>query len=174
MSWQQEVDELQRRQDMAKAMGGPEGVERQHRTGKLTARERIAALADPNSFREFMALSGTGTYLNGELSGFSPRPFVDGTVTVGGRKAVVTAGDFTVRGGSAGRRGGMGQELSASERAIEWQLPYIRLLDASGGSVRRYRSAYRLTDQTNRMFVSTAFWLSRPVDTARWMAWRKA
>jgi acetyl-CoA carboxylase carboxyltransferase component len=138
MSWEKEIDELRRRQGMAEAMGGPEGVDRQHRTGKLTARERIAALADAGSFREFMALSGTGTYENGELSSFTPKPFIDGTLMLGGRKAVVTAGDFTVRGGSAGRRGGMGQELSASQRAIEWQLPHIRLLDASGGSVRSF------------------------------------
>src|SRR5580704_1398119 len=113
MSWKTEVDELQRRQGMAEAMGGPEGVARQRRTGKLTARERIAALADPDSFREFMALSGAGTYENGELSSFTPKPFVDGTLMLDGRRAIVTAGDFTVRGGSGGRRGGMGQELSA-------------------------------------------------------------
>lgn len=138
MSWENEVDELRRRQAMAEAMGGTEGVARQRRQGKLTVRERIAALADPGSFREFMALSGTGVYENGELSAFTPKPFVDGSLTLDGRKAIVTAGDFTVRGGSAGRRGGMGQELSASQRAIEWQLPYIRLLDASGGSVRTF------------------------------------
>jgi len=39
MSWQKEIDELQRRKAMAEAMGGPEGVARQHRQGKLTARE---------------------------------------------------------------------------------------------------------------------------------------
>ena len=62
MSWQKEVDELRRREAMAHGMGGPEGIARQRRQGKLTARERIAGLADPGSFREFMALSGTATY----------------------------------------------------------------------------------------------------------------
>ena len=58
-------------------------------------------------------------------------------MSIDGRKAVVAAGDFTVRGGSAARGsgGGLGQELTASRRALEWQLPYVRLLDASGGSV---------------------------------------
>jgi acetyl-CoA carboxylase carboxyltransferase component len=143
MSWQDEVDELRRREAMAEAMGGAEGIARQRRQGKLTARERIAALADPGSFREFGALSGAGTYEHGELIGFTPKPAVNGMVTLDGRKAFVTAGDFTVRGGSGGARGGMGQELSVTERALEWRLPYIRLLDASGGSVRSFEEMGR-------------------------------
>ncbi|MFI4974475.1 MAG: acyl-CoA carboxylase subunit beta [Caulobacterales bacterium] len=143
MSWQKEIDELRRREAMAEAMGGAEGVARQRRQGKLTARERIAALADPGSFREFGELSGAAAYENGELTGFTPKPFVNGALTLDGRKAFVTAGDFTVRGGSGGARGGMGQELSVTERAIEWRLPYIRLLDASGGSVRSFEEIGR-------------------------------
>jgi acetyl-CoA carboxylase carboxyltransferase component len=138
MSWQPEIDELHRRKEMAKAMGGAEGIARQRRQGKLTVRERIAALADPGSFDEFMGFSGTGSYEGGKLTHFTPKPSVDGTMRLDGRKVVVSAGDFTVRGGSAGRRGAMGQELSATQRAVEWQLPYIRLLDASGGSVRTF------------------------------------
>ena len=37
MSWQKEVDELRRRQLLAEGMGGPEGIARQHKRGKLTA-----------------------------------------------------------------------------------------------------------------------------------------
>jgi len=143
MSWQKEVDELQQRLALARQMGGPEGVARQRRDGKLTVRERIDALADPGSFREFMGLTGRGSYEDGTLTGFTPKPVVEGTLRLAGRKAVVTAGDFTVRGGSGGRRGGLGQELSASQRAIEWRLPYIRLLDAAGGSVRAFEEEGR-------------------------------
>ena len=139
MSWQSEVDELRRREAMARAMGGEEGVARQRRQGKLTVRERIDALADPGSFREFMALTGTGVYEDGALTGFTPKALVNGTMMLDGRKVFVSANDFTVRGGSAGGRGGgMGQELSAVERALEWRLPYVRLLDAAGGSVRSF------------------------------------
>lgn len=144
MSWQPELDELRRREALAREMGGPEGVARQRRQGKLTARERIEAFADPNSFQEFMTLSGQGRYEDGLLTGFTPKPFVNGTVRVGGRKAVVTASDFTVRGGSGGSsRRAIGQELSAAERAIEWRLPYVRLLDAAGGSVRSFEEIGR-------------------------------
>ena len=66
MSWENEVDELKRRQALAAEMGGPEGIARQRQRGKLTVRERIDGLADPGSFREFMGLAGQGTYSNSE------------------------------------------------------------------------------------------------------------
>ncbi len=142
MSWQKEIDELRQREAMAAAMGGEEGIARQRRQGKMLVRERIAALADPGSFREFMGLTGLGEYDGERLVRFTPKGSVEGTALLDGRKVVVTAGDFTVRGGSAaGRgRGGQGQELSATQRAIEWQLPLVRLLDASGGSVRTFET----------------------------------
>lgn len=138
MTWQPEVDELERRRAMAAQMGGPEGVARQHANGKLTVRERIDALADPGSFRQFMGLMGNATYEDGALASLTPRAAVDGFCTLDGRKVVVTGGDFTVRGGSGGGSGGMGTEPSANRRALEWRVPYVRLLDAAGGSVRTF------------------------------------
>ena len=138
MSWQNEVNELRQRQAMAREMGGAEGIARQRRNGKMTVRERIEALADPGSFREFLGLTGKATYEDGKLAGFLPKASVEGTMRLDGRKIIVTAGDFTVRGGSGGVRGGMGQELSATQRALEWRLPFVRLLDAAGGSVRSF------------------------------------
>ena len=143
MSWQDEVDELARRRSLAAAMGGPEGVERQRKRGKLTVRERIEALADPGSFREFMGLSGTATYDGNQMQHFTPKGAVDGFATVDGRQIVVNAGDFTVRGGSGGAGGGLGQELASNVRAREWRVPYVRLLDASGGSVRSFEEMGR-------------------------------
>src|SRR4051812_32185690 len=106
MTWQPEMDELQRRLQLALQMGGPEGIARQHAQGKLTVRERIARLSDPGSLREFRSLVGHGRYEGAELQGFTPKGSVEGTCTLNGRKVVLTAGDFTVRGGSGG--GGSG------------------------------------------------------------------
>lgn len=145
MSWNDEIAELRRRQEMAKALGGPEGIARQRERGKLTARERIDALADPGSFGEFRGLVGSGTYEDNRLVAFTPKGSVEGTVRVNGRKVVVNAGDFTVRGGSGSStgRGSIGQEYSAVERALAWRLPYVRLLDAAGGSVRGFEAMGR-------------------------------
>ena len=52
MTWQPEMDELRRRQEMTKRMGGADKVKRQHDGGRLTVRERIAALIDQGSFHE--------------------------------------------------------------------------------------------------------------------------
>ena len=144
MAWKRELEELERRRELAERMGGPEGIARQHERGKLTVRERIAALADPGSFREFMGLAGRGVYEGDRLASFTPKPSVEGTCTLGGRKVIVTGGDFTVRGGSAGGHGGtLGSEATPSRRALEWRLPYVRLLDAAGGSVRSFEEIGR-------------------------------
>ncbi len=140
MSWEKEVGEIEHRKQLARQMGGKEGIERQKKRGKLTVRERIDHLVDKDSFREFMTLTGTARYEGSDLVGFTPKGSVVGMARLDGRKVVVNGGDFTVRGGSAGGgdRGAMGQELSATQRALEWRLPFIRLLDAAGGSVRSF------------------------------------
>jgi acetyl-CoA carboxylase carboxyltransferase component len=53
MSWEKEVAEINHRQALARQMGGPEGIERQHKRGKLTVRERIDRLVDDKSWQEF-------------------------------------------------------------------------------------------------------------------------
>ncbi|MBW2622322.1 MAG: methylmalonyl-CoA carboxyltransferase [Deltaproteobacteria bacterium] len=144
MTWQAEVDEIKQRKKLAEQMGGPEGIAQQRKRGKLTVRERMDLLADSGSFREWGALGGRGIYENDELAGFVPKASVQGMLKLNGRKAIVTAGDFTVRGGSGGgAAGGLGDEPAPHTRALEWRLPYIRLLDAVGGSVRSFEQMGR-------------------------------
>lgn len=144
MSWQQDVEALERRRARMKEMGGPERIARHHERGKLTARERLDLFADESSFREIHPFVAEAEYDGVELKSLLPKGLIEGHARVDGRKVVVTAGDFTVRGGSGrGTRGGLGQELPASRRALEWRLPYIRLLDAVGGSVRGFEALGR-------------------------------
>ena len=56
MTWEPEVNELKRRMNLAQQMGGERGIAEQKRRGKLTARERIDAFCDVNSFRELVDL----------------------------------------------------------------------------------------------------------------------
>lgn len=143
MGWEKEVQEITRRHELAKKMGGEEGIRRQHERGKLTVRERIDRLADSGSFNEFMGLIGGARYENNKLKDFTPKGSVEGFCRLDGRKVVLSAGDFTVRGGSGGAGGGLGMELSSNRRAQEWRVPYVRLLDASGGSVRSFEDIGR-------------------------------
>lgn len=145
MNWDAEIDELARRRELAERMGGADSVAFQHSRGKLTARERLALLADKGTLDEFGALVGRASYDEaGNLVDFTPKGEVNATCRVDGRKVVVSAGDFTVRGGSAsGGKGGLGEELRPNERALEWQIPFVRLLDAAGGSVRGFEELGR-------------------------------
>src|SRR5689334_13460203 len=88
MSWQSELEELQRRQQLAQQMGGAEGVARQHAQGKLTVRERLERLLDPGSLQEFRMLVGSATYDGEQLTGFVPKPSVEGFGRIGGRKVI--------------------------------------------------------------------------------------
>jgi acetyl-CoA carboxylase carboxyltransferase component len=79
MTWQPELDELRRREELARRMGGPERVARQHAAGKLTVRERVERLLDDRSFHETGAIAGKGEYDDaGELTGFLPANVVVG------------------------------------------------------------------------------------------------
>jgi acetyl-CoA carboxylase carboxyltransferase component len=132
LSWEPEVEELSRRIKLAKAMGGEENVARQHDNGKLTVRERIDRLLDPESFHEIGALAGKATYENGQLVAFIPSNYVCGTGRVDGRRIVVGGDDFTVRGGAADAR--IGDKAGYAERlASELHIPLVRLVDGTGG-----------------------------------------
>ncbi|MCY4095100.1 MAG: hypothetical protein OXG05_08245 [Gammaproteobacteria bacterium] len=148
MVWQPEVEELERRKAFSEEMGGEAGIAEQRRRGKLTVRERIRLIADDNEFNEIGQLAGAATYEGNKLVHVRPSNMVIGTAKIDGRTAVVTAGDFTVRGGSAdgsiGNKGGHAQTMAA-----EWKLPFIRLLDATGGSVRTFEQIGRTYIPTN-------------------------
>ncbi|MFV0260593.1 MAG: acyl-CoA carboxylase subunit beta [Acidimicrobiales bacterium] len=144
-AWSAELDELRRRIDLVAERGGPEGIARQHRNGKLIVTERIERLVDPGSFEPLGQLRGRSVYSErGELDAFTPLAQVDGFGRIDGRKVVIMAGDFTVRGGSAAGAGGsLGEEPLPQQRAIQWRIPYVRLLDSAGGSVRSFEELGR-------------------------------
>lgn len=133
MTWEPELEELRRREALAREMGGEERVARQHASGRMTVRERIDALADPGSFHETGALAGHGTYdEDGDLTDFLPANMVAGTATIDGRRAVLEADDFTVRGGAADAA--IWQKMVYAERlAHDLRLPLVRLVDGTGG-----------------------------------------
>ncbi len=64
MTWQPELDELERRRLLAEKLGGEDKIERQHKGGRLTVRERIDALLDPSTFEEVGGLAGVCQFLS--------------------------------------------------------------------------------------------------------------
>lgn len=90
-------DELLDRTNQALAGGGSERVAKQHEAGKLTARERIALLLDPDSFREIDQLATSQSSHTERIPGDG---VITGYGTIEGRQVFVFAQDFTVFGGS--------------------------------------------------------------------------
>ena len=132
MSWEDEVSELRRREELAKRMGGEQKVARQHAAGRLTVRERIDALLDPGSFHEVGALAGKAQYEGAELTDFRPANFVMGRGRIDGRAVVVAGDDFTVRGGAADASI-FQKQVHAEQMANELRLALVRLVDGTGG-----------------------------------------
>jgi len=135
MSWQKETDEIRRRRELAKRQGGEEAVKRHHAKGRLTVRERIAALADKGSFREMGEGAGVPHFdEEGNLVDFEPANYVLGFATVNGRRIAVGGEDFTLKGGSP-NPAGLRKSVYAEELALTYKVPLVRLHEGAGGSV---------------------------------------
>jgi len=127
--WKEVLEVLERRRAAARAMGGPERVERlMTRRGKLDARTRLALLFDEGSFEELGTLVG-GERVPGDA-------LVAGHGLVHGRRVLAAAEDFTVLGGSIGS-GSMNKRNRVCELALQEQVPLVFMLDGAG---------HRLTD----------------------------
>ncbi len=124
--------ELEQRQQAAMAMGGEDKIARQHAKGRLTARERIAALADKGSFEELGMLAHSDlpaaadkTPADGKIAGFG---------SIAGRTAFIGADDVTVMAGSGGRVG-VTKLYQGMEYAARKGYPCVQLGDAGGARV---------------------------------------
>lgn len=108
-----------------------DAVDKQHALGKLTARERIAQLADAGSFREIGALVGSSP--ESEEAGLDAPAdgVITGSALVEGRPVNLISFDFTVVGGSNGRVGRLKVNRQA-ELAREHGVPFIMIMDGGG------------------------------------------
>ena len=132
MVWESEINELEKRRELAYLMGTEDRVKRHHDRGHLTVRERISLLVDSGSFRERGVLAGKAHYENSELKDFIPSNYVMGVAKLDGRPAVVGGDDFTVRGGAADGAVG-GKAGHAEKMARELRIPVVRMVDGTGG-----------------------------------------
>jgi propionyl-CoA carboxylase beta chain len=113
--------------------GGVKHIERQHGRGKLTARERIAILADPGSFNELGSSVGTTCRrIDGRVPDAPCDGAVLGTARVNNRLVMIYASDFTVLGGSVAAQH-LAKYAKSIEMAAHWGMPIVNLLDSSGG-----------------------------------------
>jgi acetyl-CoA carboxylase carboxyltransferase component len=115
--------------------GGAQRIERQHRRGKLTARERIELLLDKGSFRELdMFVTHRSTGFGLEERKFLSDSVVTGWGTIEGRLVYVFSQDFTVFGGSLGEVHA-GKVCKVMDLAMKNGAPLIGLNDSGGARI---------------------------------------
>jgi 3-methylcrotonyl-CoA carboxylase beta subunit len=121
-------DEIRKLEEKLREGGGADRIAKQHKQGKLTARERIAGLCDPESrFIEVGLLVAYDQY-EGQAPGAG---VVTGIGIVDGREVVVVANDATVKAGSWWPET-IRKILRAQEIAMRCRVPIIYLVDSAG------------------------------------------
>ena len=139
------TDELRQLEEKLRLGGGPEKIQKQHKQGKLTARERIDLLFDKDSYRQEIGLLVAYDQYKPEVRGqksevgekkeeIGQAPAVGVVTTIGsvaGREVVVVANDATVKAGSWWPET-IKKILRAQEIAMRSRVPIIYLVDSAG------------------------------------------
>lgn len=129
------LKELEEKLEKVKKGGGDKAIEKQHQRGKLTARERINLLLDPNSFIEidtFVEHRSTNFGMDKKVS--PSDGVVTGYGTIDNRLVFVYAQDFTVLGGSLGEM--HAQKISKiQDMALKMGVPIIGINDSGGARI---------------------------------------
>ena len=122
------VEELLDLEDRLRQGGGAKKIEKQHRDGKLTARERVSRLIDPGSFFLEIGLLVAHDQYDGQAPGAG---VVTGLARIEGRPAVIVANDATVKAGAWWPET-ITKILRAQEVAMRNRLPIVYLVDSAG------------------------------------------
>ncbi|KZS58027.1 acyl-CoA carboxylase subunit beta [Mycobacterium ostraviense] len=120
--WQQTLEDLDRRRRQARAMGGPERLDKHRGLGKLDARARIERLLDPGTFREL------GTIVGGEVAADA---VVTGWGRINGVPVMVGAEDFTTLAGTIAP-GSNSKRYRIAELALRDKIALVMLLEGAG------------------------------------------
>jgi 3-methylcrotonyl-CoA carboxylase beta subunit len=134
--------------------GGPSGIERQHRHGRLTARERIAKLVDAGSaFMELGLFAAWNMYR--EYGGAPAAGVVTGIGSVQGRLCMIVANDATVKAGAFFPMT-CKKIIRAQVIAERARLPLLYLVDSAGVFLPLQEDVFPDTDDFGRIFRNNA------------------
>ncbi|MEE8350024.1 MAG: acyl-CoA carboxylase subunit beta [Acidobacteriota bacterium] len=153
-SWVQILDSLREDEEELRQGGGPEAIQRQHDKNRLTARERIQKLIDPDS--EFLEL--------GLFSAFEMYPdwgrvpaagVITGVGRIQGRQFMIIANDATVKAG-AFFPATVKKVLRAQRISMDNRLPLVYLVDSSGVFLPLQDEIFPDEDDFGRIFRNNA------------------
>jgi methylmalonyl-CoA carboxyltransferase large subunit len=132
---QKKVAELKKRRAKTMLGGGQDKIEKQHKAGKMTARERIEALVDPDSFEENGLFAEHRSVNFGMNNKVMPADgVVTGAASVAGRLIHLASQDFTVAGGAAGEV----HSIKVAEimmHSLKTGSPFVFINDSGGARV---------------------------------------
>ena len=135
MSENKLINDLTAMRDKVKLGGGPDRIAKQHESGKLTARERIAKFLDPGSFEELdMFVRHRCSDLGMDKQELPGEGVVTGHGTVEGRQVFVYAQDFTTMGGSLGEMHAK-KICKVMDLALKTGAPCIGINDSGGARI---------------------------------------
>jgi acetyl-CoA carboxylase carboxyltransferase component len=152
--WRGEVARLRSEEERLRLGGGAKAQEKQRAQGKMTARERVAALCDPGApFLELGLWVAEGFY--SEYGGAPAAGVVLGVGRIHGREVVVVANDATVKAGAwfplTCKKVLRGQEI-----ALENRLPIVYLVDSAGVFLPLQDEIFPDRDHFGRAFYNNA------------------
>ncbi len=135
MNWDEAIKDLEERRKKAALGGGQSRINKQHESGKMTARERIEMLLDEGSFVE------VDGFIESRIDDFDldkRRAPGDGVVTgygeIGGRLVFVASEDFTVIGGTLGEYHSL-KICRIQDMAMQMKAPLICINDSGGARI---------------------------------------
>ena len=132
---EKKIADLRTRRERILAGGGEARIAKQHKSGRMTARERIAALLDPESFVELDSfVEHRCTNFGMEQAEAPGEGVVTGYGAIDGRLVYVYAQDFTVLGGSLGEMHAK-KICKVLDLAVEMGAPVIGLNDSGGARI---------------------------------------
>ncbi|MDA3880735.1 MAG: acyl-CoA carboxylase subunit beta [Prolixibacteraceae bacterium] len=135
MSLKRNIQELRERKIEVQKGGGDKAIEKQAAMGKLTARERILAILDENSFHEYdMFVSHLARDFNMEKKILHGDGVITGTGTIHGSPICIYAQDFTVAGGSLGLMHAR-KITKIMDHALKMRVPLIGINDSGGARI---------------------------------------
>ncbi len=135
MGLKEKSTDLRRRMRSALKGGGDKAIQKQKAIGKLTARERIVALLDTNTFHEYdLFVEHAARDFNMDKKYLPGDGVITGTGTISGHPVCIYAQDFTVAGGSLGWMHAK-KITKIMDRALKLKIPLIGINDSGGARI---------------------------------------
>ncbi|MBS4013422.1 MAG: acyl-CoA carboxylase subunit beta [Bacteroidetes bacterium] len=135
MSIKQKTLDLKKRMQDALQGGGAQAIEKQVAMGKMTARERIISLLDPNSFHEYdLFVEHAAKDFDMDKKQLPGDGVITGTGTISGYPVCIYAQDFTVAGGSLGLMHAR-KITKIMDLAMNLKIPIIGINDSGGARI---------------------------------------